>query len=145
MVFTQVTGIGVSLAPLAAANPAPHVAQAVTSARAGTQCGPLRYDPVVEHAAEIVNRSTYDYLNHTAKNVPIEEAHPTAIMKDLGIDAGKVLSLKGASEKEADAIKGLLLQGYAAWPDCSYTDFGVSLLHVEQTNYFLVVVVLVGK
>ena len=145
MVFTPVAGVGVLLAPLAAASPAPDVAQAVASARAGAQCGPLRYNPVVEHAAEIVNRSTYDYLKHTAKSVPIEEPHPTAIMKDLGIGAGKVLSLKDSSEKEADAIKGMLLQGYAAWPDCSYTDFGVSLLHEEQTGYFLVIVVLVGE
>jgi hypothetical protein len=134
---------GLLCAP-AAADPAPDFAQAVTSVRGAAQCGPLRYDPRVEHAAEIINRSTYDYLNHTAQNVPADDPHPTAIVKDLGIEGSKASSLQGASQNQGDAIKGALLEGYNVIPDCAYTDFGVSLLHETNTGYYLVVAVLVG-
>lgn len=136
--------LGVLLAAPAAADPAPEVEQAVVAARSTASCGPLNYNPTVEHAADIVNRSTYTYLNHTAQNVPADDPHPTAIVKDLGITARNVLSLQGAGHTEVDAIKGVLLEGRNAIPDCSYTDFGVSLLHEEQSDYVLAVVVLVG-
>lgn len=135
---------GLSLAGPAAAEPAPEVQQAVAAARGAASCGSLRYNPTVEQAADIVNRSTYAYLDHTAENVPADDPHPTAIIKDLGINAGHVYSLQGAARNETDAIKGLLLEGRKVIPDCSYTDFGVSLLHEEQSGYILAVVVLVG-
>ncbi|CQD06672.1 hypothetical protein BN000_01328 [Mycobacterium europaeum] len=116
----------------------------MAAARGSAACGPLRYSPTVEHAADIVNRSTYTYLNHTAENVPADDPHPTAIVKDLGMDASKVLSLQGAAREEADAIKGVLLEGRTAIPDCAYTDFGASVLHEEQSDFTLAVVVLVG-
>jgi hypothetical protein len=137
-------GLGGFLAVPAAADPAPDLAQAVNSARGSAQCGSLRYDPRVEHAAEIINRSTYDYLNHTAQNVPADNPHPTAIVKDLGIEGTKSYALQGASQNEGDAIKGLLLQGYQVIPDCAYTDIGVSLLYEETSGFYLVVAVLVG-
>jgi hypothetical protein len=143
--LTPVLGAAVLLAPTAAADPAPEIAQAVVSARGTASCGTLRYNPTVEHAADIVNHSTYGYLDHTAQNVPADGRNPTAIVKDLGIDASKVLSLQGAAQNEADAIKGVLLEGHDAIPDCSYTDFGVSLLHEQESGYALAVVVLVGK
>jgi hypothetical protein len=137
--------VGVLIAPSAAAGAAPEVEQAVTSARGAAACGPLQYNPTVERAADIVNSSTLTYLNHNSENVPADDPHPTAIVKDLGINTDKVVSLQGAGHVEADAVKGLLLQGYKAIPDCSYTDFGVSLLHEEQSNLTLVAVVLVGS
>ena len=136
--------LSVLLAPNAVAQPAPELAQVVTAVRSSFSCPPLKYNATVEHAAEIINQSTYAYLNHTAENVPADDPHPTAILKDLGIDSSRALSLQGAAHDEAGAIKGVLLQGRTAIPDCSYTDFGVSLLHEEQTNYVLAVVVLVG-
>jgi hypothetical protein len=55
-----------------------------------------------------------------------------------------VSSFQGAAHSEADAVKGVLLEGRNAIPDCSYTDFGVSLLHEPQSDFTLAVVVLVG-
>jgi hypothetical protein len=136
-------GVGTLLAPSAAADPAPAVQQAVVDARVAGSCGPLNYNPTVEHAADIVNRSTYTFLDHSAKNVPADDPHPTAIMKDLGIKANKVSSFQGAAHNEADAVKGVLLEGRNAIPDCSYTDFGVSLLYEPQSDFTLAVVVLV--
>ena len=135
---------GLVLAVPAAAEPAPEVQQALLAARGSASCGPLRYNPTVERAADIVNRSTYAYLNHSAENVPADDPHPTAIVKDLGITAGKVSSLQSAARNETDAIRGVLLEGRNVIPDCSYTDFGISLLHEEQSDYILAVVVLVG-
>jgi hypothetical protein len=140
-----VVSLGVLLAPPAAADPAPEVEQAVVAARGAASCGPLQYNPTVEHAADIVNHSTFTYLNHTAENVPADNPHPTAIVKDLGIDTSKVISLQGAGHIEGDAIKGVLLEGRDAIPDCSYTDFGVSRLYEPDSDFSLVAVVLVGK
>lgn len=50
----------------AATDPAPELVQAVLAARDGG-CGPLNYNPTVEHAADIVNRSTFTYLDHSAE------------------------------------------------------------------------------
>ena len=129
--------------PPAAADPAPSLADAVNAVR-GSACGALRYDPQVEQGAEIVNRSTYDYLNHTAENVPLDDPHPISLINDLGVDATKVIALKGASQSEVDSIKGLLIQGYKDIPDCTYTDYGVSMLREPETGYTITVALLVG-
>jgi hypothetical protein len=138
-------GAGVVFAAPAIAGPAPEVARAVASARGGAPCGPLNYNSRVEQAADIVNRSTFTYLAHTAENVPADSTHPTAIVKDVGIDTTKVISLQGAGHVEGDAIKGLLLEGRDAIPDCTYTDFGASHLYEPESDYNLVVTILVGK
>ncbi|MCV6979373.1 hypothetical protein H7I53_03910 [Mycolicibacterium pulveris] len=130
--------------PAAVAEPHPALAQAIKSARAGTACDTLQYSPKAELAAEIVNRSTRDYVNFTAEYVPADDPHPTAIAKDVGIEGTKVMSLQGAAKTEIDAIKGLLLQGHQALSDCGYTDYGVSMLHEPQSGYSLAVVVMVG-
>lgn len=131
-------------APWAVADRAPAVEQAVASARRAAPCGPLKYDATIEHAADIINRSTYTFLNHTAENVPIDDPHPVAITKDLGITASKVTSLQGAGRTTANAVKGMLLEGRNDLPDCSYTNFGTSMLYEERSGYTLVVVLLVG-
>ena len=140
-----VVGAAMLRAPGAAADPAPGLEQAVLAARGGASCAALQHNATVEHAAEIVNRSNYAYLNHSGDNVPIDEPHPTAIAKDLGIQGTKVVSLLGAGRIEADAVKGVILQGYNAIPDCSYTSFGASQLYEEQSGLVLVAVVLVGS
>lgn len=134
----------VTLAPPVAAERAPAAEQAIASARSAT-CGALRYNPTVERAADIINRSTYTYLNHTSENVPADDPHPLAITKDLGINSSKVISLQGAGHSPADAIKSILLEGYKDIPDCSYTDFGSSELYEEQSGFTLMVVVLVAS
>lgn len=138
------SAVTVFVAP-AMADPAPEVTHAVAGARGGTSCGPLRYNPAVEHAADIINRSTYSYLNHAAENVPADEPHQKAIVKDLGIDASKTATFQGAGHNVGDAIKGVLLEGRDAFPDCAYTDFGASRLYEEQSNFTVVVLVLVAR
>jgi hypothetical protein len=138
-------GASVLLSPPAAADRAVQAEQAVAAARGSGSCGPLNYNPTVEHAADIVNHSTYAYLNHTGENVPADGPHPTAVVKDLGINTDKVVSLQGAGQVDADAIKGALLQGYKAIHDCSYTDVGASRLYEEQSGEILVVVILAGS
>jgi hypothetical protein len=141
----SIFGGSVGVAPPAAADPAPEAVQAVTAARSGAACGPLEYNPIAEHAAEIVNQSTLTYLDHTGENVPLDDQHPIALMKDLGVDTTTVMSLQGAGPNEADAIKGVLLEGYKAIPDCSYTEVGASRLYEDRSGQFLVVVILVGS
>ncbi|NDJ90083.1 hypothetical protein DQP56_06605 [Mycolicibacter senuensis] len=129
------------LAPSAFADAA-GVKAVMASARSGTSCGPLTENPIVAQAAEIINKSTDDYVEHIAKHVPITDPLPG--LKDLGYSGDKAVVLQGARPNEADAIKGMLLEGHAAIPDCSYTDFGVDVRRNETTGYSLVAVVLAG-
>lgn len=135
---------GVLAAPAAVAAAAPEVDQAVAVARSASSCGPLRHNDTVAQAADIVNRSTQAYLSHHSFDIPADDTHPTAILKDLGIQTDKAISLQGAGHTAADAVKGALLEGYKTIPDCTYTDIGTSLLVEEQTGYVLVVAILVG-
>ncbi len=139
-VLTALTA-GISLAPLALADSASNLREALTSARGGMSCGPLHSDPVVEQVAAKINQSTEDYLDHTATQVPIEDPLPG--LKILGY-GGKAKLIQGAGKTEADAIKGLLLEGYDKIPDCSYTAYGASMQRNERTDWYLAVVVLAG-
>lgn len=141
-VVTTVLSAVISLAPSALADSAANFKDAVASARGETACGPLRYNTVVEQAAEVINRSTDDYLNHVATQVPIDS--PLEGLKDLGYHGTKAILLRGNSVSEALAIKGALLEGYVAIPDCSYIDFGSSVRRNEATGYFLTSLVLAG-
>jgi hypothetical protein len=134
--------VGVTPAPSAVADPVSSLRDAVSSARSGTSCGPLRYNATVERAAEIINRSTDTYLNQEARRVPV--ADPLEGLKDLGYHGTKAYLLQGADKDSGIAIKGALLEGYAAIPDCSYTEFGASMRRNESTGYNLASLVLAG-
>lgn len=142
VVIALVFSGGIVLTPSALADSVANLKDAVASARGGTSCGPLSDNPVVEQAARIINQSTDDYVEHTARHVPITDPLPG--LKDLGYGGDKAVLLQGARPNEADAIKGMLLEGYAAIPDCSYTDFGVDVRRNETTGYSLISVVLAG-
>jgi hypothetical protein len=114
---------------------------AVMSVRQAS-CGVLRSNPIVEHAAEIVNRSTDRWLDHTGRAVPVPD--PLPVLKDLGYAGGRAMQVQGAGDTEAKAIEGLLLVGYDKIPDCSYTDYGVSVMQNQATGHYLTVVVLAG-
>lgn len=141
---------GLALAPPAPADPAADVKDAIVSARSETSCAPLRYDPIVERAAQVFNRMTDDYLNHTATRVQNKDTRPGSIpdplpgLKDLGYVGTKAYLIQGAHHSDALAIKGALLQGYAASKisDCSFTDFGADMRRNERTGYNVVSVVL---
>lgn len=143
-VITVCAGAGSIVASPAVAEPHSELKEAIDSARAGSPCGAMNYNSKVEHAADIVNRSTYDYLNFSAEDIPADGPNPNAITKDLGIEGSKVLSLHGAGRTETDAIKGVLIEGYQSLSDCGYTDFGVSMLHEPESGFNLAVVVMVG-
>jgi hypothetical protein len=133
---------GILLPSPALADPSETFKSAVASARAGTSCGPLRYNPVVEQVAQISNRSTDQYLNHATAKVPVSDPAPG--LKDLGYHGKKGALLNGAARNEADAIKATLLEGFDKVPDCSYTDFGVSMLRNQWNGYYLTSLVLAG-
>lgn len=148
--LAMVTALSPGLAPSVLADPVADLRDAITSARSETSCGPLRYNPVVEQGAEVYNRLTDDYLNHTATRVPEgnlspgEHVDPLPGLKDLGYSGTKAALLQGAHKREALAIKGALLEGYAwnAISDCSYSDFGTSMRLNQRTGYSLASVIL---
>jgi hypothetical protein len=133
---------GIVVAPSAFADSVTRVQDAMAAARAGTSCPPLNYNPVVEKAAAIINKSTDDYIDHISTYQPITDPMPG--LKDLGYGGNKVALLQGALSNEADAIKGALLEGHAAIPDCSYTDLGIDVRRNEATDNLLVVYLLAG-
>jgi hypothetical protein len=133
---------GIVVAPSAFADSVTRVQDAMVTARAGTSCQPLNYNPVVEKAAAIINRSTDDYIDHISTYQAITDPMPG--LKDLGYGGNKAALLQGALSNEADAIKGALIQGHAAIPDCSYTDLGIDVRRNEATDNLLVVYLLAG-
>jgi hypothetical protein len=132
---------GVSMAPSAVADSAESLRAAVMAIRPAS-CAPLRSEPVVEHAAETINRSTDAWLGFTARAVPLSDALP--LLKDLGYGGNKAAIFQGAGLTDAVAIKSVLLEGHAAIPDCAYADYGVSVLQNQRTENVLVTLVLAG-
>lgn len=139
-VFSVASAVGIALASPVLADSAGIAKDAIASLRGGTSCAALRDNPIVEQAADIINRSTDDYLNHTATRTPIDDPLPG--LKDLGYTGNKAVLLLGSNPDEAGALKGALLEGYAAISDCSYTDYGVSVLRNESTAHTLISIVL---
>lgn len=131
----------VAISPKALAEPIDNARAAVMQARGGS-CGALRSEPLVERAAYLVNQSIDGWIDHTIRFAPIDK--PLPILKDLGYPGGKAAMALGASKNEADAIKGMLLEAWAAIPDCSYSDYGVSILMNKSRNEFLTAVVVAG-
>jgi hypothetical protein len=105
----------------------------------------LRYDPTLERAADIVNRSSEAYFAMTSPVTPADsKPQPLPILKDLGSSAGRATLLQGASKTIGMDVKGAIVQGFATIPDCSYTEFGTSTIYSESTGYSMVVAVLAG-
>lgn len=144
LVVVTVTALssGVWLAPSALADSVANFKMALATARSGTSCAPLRDNPVVEQVAETINQLSDNYINHNATQAPIED--PQVGLKDLGYAGKKGKQFQGAAVTDGDSIKGALIEAYAAIPDCSYTDFGVSVRRNESSGYHLTVLVLAG-
>lgn len=138
----MVMAASVPLAPTVQADSADGFRDAVAAVRGTAACRPLNYHPDAERAAEIFNEWTADWITHTATSMP--NTDPLPALQDLGYSGTKAVLLAGAAHNVADAIKGALLQGYAAIPDCSYTDFGVSVRRNDATGYELTAAVLAG-
>lgn len=136
MTFLALT---VLVAPPAVADSADSLRAAVGSVRSAS-CEPLRPDPLVESTAEDVNRSSAAWLDHAGRVAPVDD--PMPLLKDRGFSGKKSKLVQGAGRTSADAIKGLLLEGYLDIPDCSYTEYGVSLIRNRTTNYVLAAMVL---
>jgi hypothetical protein len=134
--------IGFAPAPDARADATENLRSAVEQARAGTSCGALRPDPVVDQVAAKINQSTQDYMEHRATQTPLYD--PLTGLKILGYGGSKASLLQGASKSDADSIKALILQGYNKIPDCAYSDIGANMQQNERTGYWLTVVVLAG-
>lgn len=134
----------VAAAP-AAADPGSVFTTAVIAARTASSCEPLRYDPTLERAASIVNRSSEAYFDTTSAVIPADTApQPLPILKDLGSPLSRATLLQGASTTAGMDVKGAIVQGFTTIPDCSYTDFGTSTLYSASTGYSMVVAVLAG-
>lgn len=139
-----------TLAPVASADSSADIREAIESARSETSCESLQYNSIVEKAAEVFNRLTDDYLDHTATRVQNKDTNPGAIpdplpgLKDLGYPGTKAFLIQGTHQTAALAIKAAVLQGDAfnKFSDCSYSDFGADLRRNDRTGYYLAAVVL---
>lgn len=128
-------------APTAMADTTENLRAAVAEAR-GAACGPLRSNPVIDQAAAAINKTTDQWINNEARAVPETDALP--LLKDLGYDGSHAAILSGAARPDAQAIKAVLLQGYAKIPDCSYSAYGVSAMYNAKKRLTLTTVVLAG-
>src|SRR5215212_4087958 len=135
------TTVGLAVAPCAAADSVDSLRAAIAATR-GTACGPLRPDPTIDRVAEKVNQSTDDWINNTTRAVPETDALPP--LKDSGYDASKAAILSSAAKDDGNAVKALLLQGFAKIPDCSYSSFGVAATYNAKKEMILMTAVLAG-
>ena len=85
---------------------------------------------------------TDEWLDHTGTEIPPED--PLVGLNILGYRGNHAKLLQGAGKTESNSIKALLLEGYNKIPDCSYTDYGASMLLNERTGQYLTAVVLAG-
>jgi hypothetical protein len=138
---SALTIVGVSMAQSARADTGDDLRTATAAAR-GAGCGPLRSDPTIDQAAAAINETTDRWIDNAARSVPETDALP--LLKELGYGGTRAAILSGAAENPGDAIKVLLLQGFAKISDCSYTDFGVGSLYNAKKNMILTTVVLAG-
>lgn len=136
------TVAGIVLAPVASADATESLRAAVAGARPST-CGPIRSDPLIDQVANEITDTTDRYINFAARAVPETDALP--LLKDLGYSgASKAQILSGSATNAFSSIKALLLQGFAALPDCSYTAYGVATMYNAKKDVVLVTAVLVG-
>lgn len=141
MAIVSTPAVEVSLASSAVADSAGNLRTAVMSLRQGS-CSALRSDSLVEQAAENVIQSTDAWVDHTARAVPVPDVVP--VLKDLGYAGNKATMLVSAGHTDAEAIAGLLLQGYLSIRDCSYADYGASLRQNQTSGFYLATVVMAG-
>jgi hypothetical protein len=133
--------LSLSFAPLSTADPTADLRSEVDSARSGA-CAQFQSDPVLEDVARRSNGETDGYIVHIAKYQPFED--PMPVLHDLGYTTGKAKLLVGYGDTEAKAIKGALLEGFEAIPDCTYTKYGVHILKNDDQGYVLASVLLAG-
>lgn len=141
LLATTIAIVGLLAAPSAMADSTDTLKSALGAAR-GTSCGPLRVDSAIDEVAERINRSTDDWINHTARAVPETDALPA--LKDIGFNADKAAILSSAAKDEGDAVKALLVEGFAKIPDCSYSSVGASATYNAAKDMILMTAVLAG-
>ena len=129
--------------PTAAADSTDDFRTAVVQAHGGN-CGALSANPTVDKAADIVTNSNEQWLNFTARVQPVPE--PLPVLKDLGYGGSKASMAQGAGLNAAQAIKATLLEAsrYYSISDCSYTDYGVSIIQNQRTELWMTALVLAG-
>jgi hypothetical protein len=130
------------LAAPAAAGSSDALTGALMSSRSQTSCDPLQRDPLLQQTSDIVLRTTQQWLDFNARDVPVQD--PMPMLKDLGYGGGKVTMVQGAGTTEADAIHGALLNGFKDIPNCSNSTFGSSMGRNERSGFYLTVILLSG-
>lgn len=115
----------IAFAPRSAADATANLRAAVDSARGS--CAPLAQDPVLERLAQRENGETRAYIEHQARFMPFED--PSLVLRTLGYTAGKAKLVAGYGDIEEKAIHGVIVQGWQAIPDCSYTKYGVDAVN----------------
>jgi ferredoxin len=141
---TTITAVlAISLAPTSVADATANLTSQLDAARGG--CSRLQSDPVLNDVALRANSETQSYIEHTARFEPFED--PMPVLRGMGYKAGKAKLIPGYGDTEAKAIYGVILHGWVAIPDCTYTRYGVNVLNNPEGmhgGYVLAALVLAG-
>lgn len=132
--------VALSLAAPSLADPTADLTSSVQSARG--RCPSLQEDPALDEAAQRATRETDANIQHEAKFLPFEDAMP--VLREMGYPTSKAKLLAGYGTEPAKAIRGAVLQGWEALPDCSYVKYGANALTNDSQGYVLTAVVLAG-
>lgn len=132
------TLLPIAIAPVASADPAADLTNAVNSARSASNCPALQSNPFAEKVAQMATQNTVDYIAHRVAAVPFTDPMPA--LKAIGYTGARAILLAGFGNTEADAIQGALLYGRDNIPDCALTQYGVSSTFDDAGNSVMSVV-----
>jgi hypothetical protein len=135
-----IAALAITLAPASAADATANLESTVNAARGA--CPPLQPDAVLYGVAQRANNETHSYIEYNARFEPFED--PMPVLRELGYNAGKAKLVVGNGDTEAKAIHGVIVLGWEAIPDCSYTKYGLNALSDTDAGYTLTALVLAG-
>ncbi|WP_157888901.1 hypothetical protein [Mycolicibacterium fortuitum] len=131
---------------LAALSCAPHSTADTSTLRSAVDgarppCPAFESDPILDGVASRANTETRAFKEHRARFVPFED--PMPVLQTLGYPAGKAKLIPGYGDTEEKAVRGVMVHGWEAIPDCTYTKYGVNVLPGD--GYVLTALILVGE
>lgn len=133
-------GSAASLIPVASADPVANLRSQVDAARG--KCAALQWDPILTQVATRANTETAAFAVHNARFIPFED--PVPVLQELGYPAGKARLLPGYGADAATAIHGVIVFGWEAIPDCTYTRYGLAVSDDPGLKFALAALVLAG-
>lgn len=138
LLATAVAATVTATATPAAAHPSSELTAVLNAERSAALCPPLQAEAAVEQVAHMASQNNLKYAAFQTAAVPFTDPMPA--LTTIGHPASKALLLSGYGSSSTDALHFVTLSYRALKPDCSYTQYGGSVLQNDAGHYFVSVV-----